>query len=137
MSDSSDAEVEMSPEMTRRPTVKKVAQTRRVQSKSNSVQNRTVQGRTIQRRTVPSRSQVAEDGRQAEGTLSQAEVQRRVREDVRPGDVPDSAQIMSVTDRVVGETGETTSVAEGSSTEVKSLPSKGWTARRPTPEIVR
>ncbi|MCE5302764.1 MAG: hypothetical protein LLF97_06590 [Planctomycetaceae bacterium] len=132
--------MEMAPEMSRRPTVKKVAQAKKVQSRSGSVQNRTVQSRMRQRPTdsSPSQSGVAVQG---EGTLSQSEVQRRVREDIRPGDVPDSAKIVSVTDRVVGESegsGETTSLAEGSSSdEPQSLPSKGWVARRPTPEIVR
>jgi hypothetical protein len=79
--------------------------------------------------------------RQVQGkTISRASLQNQVREDIRSGDVPGSEQIVSVTDRVVessaGST-ETPQMAEDSSAEPKQLPSKGWTARRPTPEIVR
>ena len=54
----------------------------------------------------------------------------------QPGDVSGSAKIVSVTDRVLGDENgsiETSRMAENSSDA--TLPSAGWTARRPTSAV--
>jgi hypothetical protein len=56
----------------------------------------------------------------------------------QPGDVPGSEKIVSVTERVVGPSGDSTQVAaEPSSESSKTLPTNGWAAHRPTTELVR
>lgn len=60
----------------------------------------------------------------------------------RPGYVPGSERIISVTERVVKPAGDSSQSGEqladksGPSTS-ESMPSSGWTARRPTPEVLR
>lgn len=66
---------------------------------------------------------------------------RQVQGDIRPGDVPGSERIVSVTDRVVGPTADSGDapqvVADLSTDSSLPLPSKQWTARRPTPSVIR
>jgi hypothetical protein len=59
--------------------------------------------------------------------------------ELKPGDVPGSERIISVTERVVKPAAESsqTQMAEDSSPDSSPLPSRGWTARRPTPEVLR
>jgi hypothetical protein len=66
-------------------------------------------------------------------------VQARVKGKVQTGDVPGSEKIVSVTDRVVKPAAESPQVAEDSPSQ-PSTPSPtaaGWTARRPTSEVLR
>jgi len=58
----------------------------------------------------------------------------------QPGDVPGSERIVSVTDRVVKPSTDSSQAAQESSPEAGSsqpLPATGWTARRPTTEVLR
>jgi len=56
----------------------------------------------------------------------------------QPGDVPGSERIVSVTDRVVGPSADSSQAAEDSSpASSKPLSANGWTARRPTTEVLR
>jgi hypothetical protein len=56
----------------------------------------------------------------------------------QPGDVPGSERIVSVTDRVVKPSADSSQAAEESSPESsKPLPASGWSARRPTTDILR
>jgi hypothetical protein len=71
---------------------------------------------------------------------SRASLQNQVKGDVRPGDVPGSQRIVSVTDRVVepSTTSEQPQLAAGSSTQsADPLPVNGWTARRSEPDAGR
>ncbi len=75
-------------------------------------------------------------------TVSRESLRNQVQSDVRAGDVPGSEQIVSVTDRVVespsAASADPPQVATDASTEsAKPLPAKGWTARRPAPEVTR
>jgi hypothetical protein len=69
-------------------------------------------------------------------------IQARAKGKVQTGDVPGSEKVLSVTDRVVKPAGESVQLAEDSATE-PSTPSptaattSGWTARRPTSEVLR
>jgi hypothetical protein len=55
-----------------------------------------------------------------------------------PGYVPGSERIISVTERVVKSAGDSPQMAEESSPESsKPMSSSGWTARRPTSEVMR
>jgi hypothetical protein len=55
-----------------------------------------------------------------------------------PGYVPGSERIISVTERVVKSAGDSPQVTEESSPESsKPMSSSGWTARRPTSEVMR
>jgi hypothetical protein len=66
---------------------------------------------------------------------------RQIQGDIRPGDVPGSQQIVSVTDRVVDPSASPADspqvAAQPSSEASKPLSAAGWTARRPTPESAR
>jgi hypothetical protein len=65
-------------------------------------------------------------------------VQGRVKGQVQTGDVAGSERIVSVTDRVVKPSADASQAAEESSPESSGpLPSSGWTARRPTTEVLR
>jgi hypothetical protein len=66
-------------------------------------------------------------------------VQARVKGKVQTGDVPGSEKIVSVTDRVVKPAAESAQVAEDAPSEpFKPLATDaGWTARRPTSEVLR
>jgi len=90
----------------------------------------------VTRRPVRSKSESV-----ASRTKSDASLTHQVQGDARPGDVPGSERIVSVTDRVVdpsASSDEPPQVASESSTEsAMPLPSKGWTARRPTPQVIR
>ena len=74
-------------------------------------------------------------------TVSNASLRRQVHGDTKPGDVPGSEQILSVTDRVVGSStdsdGGSQLASDPSSESSKPLSSQGWTARRPTFDITR
>jgi hypothetical protein len=76
-------------------------------------------------------------------SISQTSLQDRIKHEVRPGDVPGSQKIVSVTDRVVGPSADSaasTELAADASPEPKPsqpVTSKRWTARRPTPETIR
>jgi hypothetical protein len=69
-------------------------------------------------------------------------VEGRVEGQVRSGDVPGSEQIVSVTDRAADEPStpsadQSPMVAESSSEPASMLPSTGWTACRPSPDVRR
>jgi hypothetical protein len=56
----------------------------------------------------------------------------------QPGDVAGSERIVSVTERTVGPSADSSQIADDPSpTPAKSLPSAGWTARRPTTDLMR
>ncbi len=56
----------------------------------------------------------------------------------QPGDVAGSERIVSVTERVVGPSADSPpAAAEASLAAAKPLPPSGWTARRPTTELMR
>lgn len=61
--------------------------------------------------------------------------------EAKPGDVPGSERIISVTERIVGAStppADTAVAARESSAESSSpLPTSGWTARRPESEVLR
>jgi hypothetical protein len=64
--------------------------------------------------------------------------QGKVTGKAKTGDEPSSEQIVSETERVVKPVADSSQETEESpSDSAKSLPSAGWTARRPTPEILR
>jgi hypothetical protein len=64
--------------------------------------------------------------------------QGKVTEKLKTGDEPDLEQIVSETERVVKPVADSSQEAEESLPDsAKSLPSTGWTARRPTPEVLR
>jgi hypothetical protein len=80
--------------------------------------------------------------RQVQGeSVSRASLKNQVQGDIRPGDVPGSEQIVSVTDRVVDPSAVSSNppqvAAEAAPEPLEPLPAKGWTARRPTPEVTR
>jgi len=85
---------------------------------------------------------MARESRQAEvqqPPMSQAALRSKVAEDARPGDVPGSERIISVTEKVVDSTTDTVGEAVGSG-ETYATPqraSQGWTARRADAETVR
>lgn len=64
------------------------------------------------------------------------QLNQQVQSERRPGDVPGSERIISVTERIVGPQAASaeSEVAEASSapSQQQSLPSSGWTARRST-----
>jgi hypothetical protein len=67
-------------------------------------------------------------------------VQGQIQGKMQLGDVPGSERIVSVTDRVVGSSADSAESAEMASAPADSAmssPGKGWTARRPTSEILR
>lgn len=72
---------------------------------------------------------------------SSASIARHVKDQMQPGDVPGSERIVSVTDQVVESpenSADQPQVAVNPSQEPSQLTvSKGWTARRPTPELQR
>jgi hypothetical protein len=74
-------------------------------------------------------------------TMSPASLRNEVQGEMRPGDVPGSERIVSVTDRVVEPStpsADSPQVSADLSTEPsKSLPAKGWMARRPTSDFSR
>jgi hypothetical protein len=86
---------------------------------SPEVVRRQVQGERMARTAVqgPTRGE----------SMSPASLKSQVQGELRPGDVPGSEQIVSVTDRVV----------DPATAPSEPLPSKGWTARRPTPDVTR
>lgn len=56
----------------------------------------------------------------------------------QPGDVPGSERVVSVTERILGSSGDSSSAAVESSAEPsKPMPTSGWTARRPTSDVLR
>jgi len=55
----------------------------------------------------------------------------------QPGDVPGSERIVSVTERVVGSSADSSHAATETSVASQPLPQTGWTARRPTTELMR
>jgi hypothetical protein len=56
----------------------------------------------------------------------------------KPGDVPGSERIVSVTEKVVGPSAESSEAAtEPSPAPSRSMPATGWTARRTTNELLR
>jgi hypothetical protein len=62
----------------------------------------------------------------------------RVQAKSQPGDVPGSERVISVTERVVKSSADPSQATEESSPDVsKQLPATGWTARRPTTEVLR
>ena len=92
----------------------------------------------------PVRNQTASDvsrGRVQTQSVSDASLRSQVQAERRAGDVPGSEQIVSVTDRVVGSSpdsdGDSQLASESSAEPARPLSTKGWTARRPTPEITR
>jgi hypothetical protein len=65
-------------------------------------------------------------------------VHAKVTEKTNAGDVPGSERIVSVSEQVVKPAADSPQVAEESpSDSSQPLPSTGWTARRPTPEVLR
>jgi hypothetical protein len=73
--------------------------------------------------------------------VSPAAIQRQIYGDERLGDVSGSQRMLSETDRVV-DSGTSSAeqpqvVAELSAEPAKPLPTQGWSARRPTQEVVR
>ncbi len=56
----------------------------------------------------------------------------------QPGDVPGSERIVSITDRAVGPSADSSqAAAEASPAPARPLPPSRWTARRPTTELLR
>jgi hypothetical protein len=104
---------------------------------SAGLARRPVQGGSVS--YAPAEGQV--QGQSATFTKVGGRVQGRVQGQVRLGDVPGSERIVSVTDRVVEPStasSDAPQVAAETSTEpAKPLPVKGWTARRPAPEVQR
>jgi hypothetical protein len=96
----------------------------------------------IQEKSVPSVSaRPKTQGQSVSFDTVGGRVQNRVKGPSQTGDVPGSERVVSVTDRVVKPADDSSQVAEESSPESsessKPLPSSGWTARRPTPEVLR
>ena len=76
--------------------------------------------------------------RQTRGeAITHASLRNHVQGDMQLGDVPGSEQIVSVTDRVVDSSTSPTEPSQIAAEPAKPLPSQGWTARRPTPEVTR
>jgi hypothetical protein len=73
--------------------------------------------------------------------VSRASAPRQAQADTKPGYVPGSERIVSVSDRVVQRAAtavDTPQVAaEPSAEPSKPLSANGWTARRPTPDLMR
>ena len=70
--------------------------------------------------------------------VSRESLLQNVRDDLQPGYVAGSEQIMSVTDQAVGSSDDSFELAsEPSTNPSQSLPTTGWTARRPTPAVTR
>ncbi len=81
-------------------------------------------------------------GKTASFASAGGRVPDRMRGEVKPGDVPGSERIVSVTERIVGSSTTTpadTAVAAQESPAESStpLPTSGWTARRPETEVLR
>jgi hypothetical protein len=91
------------------------------------------------REAVPSPEPMQHQSQPA--TLSRAAVERQIHGDQRLGDVPGSQRMLSEADRVV-DSGTTSTdqpqvAAELLAEPAKPLPTQGWTARRPTQEVLR
>lgn len=99
-------------------------------------------------RSVPNKSMASISSREPvqRQSASYGQRERQVQGQPRFGDVPGSEKIVSVTDRVVGSdqpAADQPQIAADPSAEPSVKPfvlpaaTKGWTARRPTPEIQR
>jgi hypothetical protein len=99
---------------------------------------RPVQGKTAS--SAPARGHM--QGQSASFGIVGGRVQGRTQGQVQTGDVPGSEKIVSVTDRVVDSTQPAADQSQQAAVEpsIESptpSTSKGWTARRPTPELQR
>lgn len=100
--------------------------------------SRRAKGQTVSYAKSGSRSQASNSPRQQSSGRRQAQAQ------VKPGLVPGSEKIISVTDRAANEPASAAKVVsnaasdEETSTATTASPtSAGWTARRPTAEVMR
>jgi len=107
---------------------------REVKPVPSSISDRSAQVASAEWRTrkeAKPRQTVATVSRPAPAADSQqptdAEIQRMIQRELRAGDVPGSERIVSITERVVGES-ETAS--EAPDRPFQELPASGWTARR-------
>jgi len=132
-------EMTLSPEVARRDVQGRTASNPsprgRVQGKtaSNPAIRENVQGKTAS-------NPILRDKVQGK-TVSNPILQEKVQGNLKPGDVPGSERIVSVTDRVVkpseASTDSTQVATESPGESAKPLPAQGWTARRPTPDGVQ
>jgi len=107
------------------------SQAQRQVQRTTQVQSRnSMQGQASQR-----------GGQKASFSLVNGKVEGRVQGKVQSGEVPGSEQILSVTDRVVEpgtSASDSSQVASESTDDGPAMTSsKGWTARRPVPEVLR
>lgn len=110
-------------------------------STASRVDNTSVQSTTALQPSTASRPSTAQRASTPARPDVDAAMNRQIKGDARPGDVPGSERIVSVTDRVVGEPADSQAVpqlvADSAADDATPITSKGWTARRPTPQIIR
>jgi len=86
----------------------------------------------------PAPAQAKKHGQSASFGMAGGRVQGPALGQAQAGDVPGAERIVSVTDRVVKPSADSSQAAEEPSLESsKQLPATGWSARRPTTEILR
>jgi hypothetical protein len=89
---------------------------------------------------VPARSKTSRESASfgAASNWSPAGVSGGLKGQPQPGYVPGSERVISVTERVVKPAADSSQIAEDSLPEsIEPMSSAGWTARRPTPEVLR
>jgi hypothetical protein len=135
----------VAPESARQKTRKSAEQSVSSEMLDDQAQTKTprTRSRTAASRVTPNTRTQANASRmtaQAPATPDSIDerVPGRIFGQTQPGDVPGSEKVVSVTERIVNPSADSSTAASEPSTEPsKPLPASGWTARRPTTDVMR
>lgn len=108
------------------------------QPSHDSLDNSQIQEESISAAPAKKKTQAHLASFEPTKSRSQHRVPAHLQAKPQPGDVPGSERNVSVTDRLAKPAAESSQLAENSPAEPdKPLPAAGWTARRPTTEVLR